>query len=204
MSIASARGTDQDLEDLKMEVDNPSSKDVFRYSLTELDTPPLKCNQQYSDEEEGQISENDPTNHINLIPMGAYLNIYSGEYDSFLLSYINDDTDHYRTFCFIYRERGLFHRLEQFKVKDKPKRYDLPGALECDIWFEPKRPILVKHDGIVLERDAICDGSGEPGYALKSPSFQRFCTDEEKCITISELTVIGEKTNPNLTPGSST
>lgn len=191
MSITSVRTTDLEIEELAREADSSGGIGSFNDLSTEANIPPLKVTKQTHDEEEGQqIIKSDQTEHINLIPMGAYLNIYSGEYDSFLLSYLDDGTEEFKTLCLIYREKGLYQHLEQAVESNKPKRYDVSDALECDIWFAPNRPIRVRHGGIVLERDLMYDVQGEPVYALKTPLFKRFCNEEEACITTSELSAL--------------
>eukprot|EP00816_Leptocylindrus_hargravesii_P001847 CAMPEP_0196810324 /NCGR_PEP_ID=MMETSP1362-20130617/10142_1 /TAXON_ID=163516 /ORGANISM="Leptocylindrus danicus, Strain CCMP1856" /LENGTH=226 /DNA_ID=CAMNT_0042185259 /DNA_START=1181 /DNA_END=1861 /DNA_ORIENTATION=- len=182
-SITSARTSNEQLEEATQNAAESNRSGSFKCSTTDVNTVQL----------EGPIVEDPEANYLNLIPMGAYLDIYSGEYDSFLLSYLDEDSGNYKTLCLIYREKGLYRHLEQNTVMDKPEIYDVSDMLSCDIWFEPKRPIRVRHDGVFLERNAMYDYSREPVYALKSPSFTRICNEDEVCITNPELSVFCEE-----------
>lgn len=97
--------------------------------------------------------------------------------------------------------RRMKKECDEVKVKLQPARYDIDKLMNCDIWVEPQKVVVVKADeitrspvhtaGRVMKKTAS-GGSWEvetPGFALRFPRLVEFRSDKspEDSTTLKEI-----------------
>jgi len=122
----------------------------------------------------------------------AVLGYYFGKGDrsefgigGFLVGIYNPDLDKYQTVSKI--GSGLTDEewvklredCDQIKSPDKPKEYDVPKDLECDVWVKPKIVVVVRCD------EVTASPLHTSGIALRFPRLMNFREDKKPTDTTS-------------------
>ncbi len=97
--------------------------------------------------------------------------------------------------------RELEVKSQKLKVKNKPARFDVDKAMECDVWVEPEMVVVIRADEITKSSvhtagrimGPTAAGGGQevktPGFALRFPRLEDFRDDKnpEDATTIKEI-----------------
>jgi DNA ligase-1 len=97
--------------------------------------------------------------------------------------------------------RTLQSRAQALKVKNKPARYDVDRAMDCNVWIEPKMVVVIRADEITLSpvhtagrvlgpsKSGTAQEVKIPGFALRFPRLVDFRDDKtpEDATTLNEM-----------------
>lgn len=107
----------------------------------------------------------------------------------FLIGVYDQKTDTFKTVAKIgtgltdEEWKQLKVKSEKLKIKNKPIRYDVDQAMECDVWVEPKMVVEIRADEIT--RSPVHTA----GLALRFPRLENFRDDKspEDATSLNEI-----------------